>query len=486
MSHSTFFASGWENSLELRNHPINRGVHDEDDYQIWVGASLEVDRGAAPVIVGRYGYSDFGDLSNVQMSYLGDRRYNPSELLDDVVLAAEARLGRGKILVFGDTSGYQNIALPRSYAFVLRSVHHLGHPGGGLPGFRGQVAAGVLFALGLLALAATSLPGRGLLPFAAAAAGLLVTSVALAALTPPPPTPVLDWSRAHPVRADSSAASYPHKMAIIDRSHGGRYDLRAWYDFSVGGLMLNLFRDGFFPMLADRFPGRELDKADLLVLVAPPRSYSRAERQTIRRFLERGGRVLVCVGYEEFDGTRELLADYGLSVRDKPLAHFRTGETQNDLVFLEAWALDCPRGARVLVRQWKDPVVPSLAVGRGELVLIGDTHYLLNRNLEARETWFLGNIHFLSAIDSGKPVQPIEGKFGVPEPPPLADAPAFVAPPGVAPPGVIPAAATPAAARPAAATPAAKVPARSAPPAATPAPAGAVPRLPAAGPRRTP
>jgi hypothetical protein len=113
---ASFFAGSWSDALERRLHPMNRGTRFDDEYQIWVGASLEVDPQAAPVVVARYGYSDFGDMANVQRSYLGDRVYNPSELLGDVVLAAEARQGRGKVLVFGDTSGYQNLGLRRMSA----------------------------------------------------------------------------------------------------------------------------------------------------------------------------------------------------------------------------------------------------------------------------------------------------------------------------------------------------------------------------------
>jgi hypothetical protein len=411
---ATFFASGWSDGLEIRSHPMNRGVVNEEDYQIWVGASLEIDANATPVVVARYGWSDLGDMADVQRAYLGDRRYNPNELLGDLVLGAEARLGKGKVLVLGDTSGYQNLSLPRSWTLVLRSIAHLGHPGGASPGPRQQIAVLLIFAL-LLGLVTGG--GAVLAPVAATTAGLVVTTAAISGLLRAPAEPLLDWSRAvrAPVAAADSAAPSMHGTAIVDRSHGGRYDLRAWNETSVGGLTLCLMRDGFFPMLSERFPQRELEKADVVVLVAPQRSYSTGERRTLRRFLERGGRLLVCVGNEELDGARSLLRDYGLGVRGVPLAHFRTGPGKEDLVFLEGWSLEVPDAARVLVRQWGQPVVASLRVGRGVIFLVGDTHFLLDRNLEGRETWFPGNIAFLTAIDQGREIQPIEGKFGDPK-----------------------------------------------------------------------
>ena len=419
---ASFFAGSWSNALERRQHPVHRGTLFDDEYQIWVGASLEVDPQASPMIVARYGYSDFGDMANVQRSYLGDRVYNPSELLGDVVLAAEARYGRGKVLVFGDTSGYQNLALPRSADFVMRSMRHLGHAGGAPP--RSGVQIALLFAAAL-GLGLATRGGRRAAPVFAACAGVAITSLLVLAATRPSPNPVLDWSAVTPPSLMAASETYPQKLALIDRSHGGRFDLKAWFDRSIGGLTLNNIRDGFFPLVTERFPERALERASLYVAVAPIRSYSSRERQALRRFMERGGRMIVSVGSEEFDGARGLLAEYRLDVRDVPLAHFRTGDRPDDLVFLEAWTLGVPADARVLVRQWGQPVVASVRVGQGELILIGDTHFFHNRNLEGRETHYLGNIRFLTAIATGAPLAPIEGKFAAPalEPGPVADAP---------------------------------------------------------------
>jgi hypothetical protein len=251
-----------------------------------------------------------------------------------------------------------------------------------------------------------------------------VGSLALAALARPGEAPQLDWSRAAPVTLEAAVESPMHGTAIIDRSHGGRYDLRAWNDTSVGGLTLNLMRDGYFPLLSEKFPARELEKADVYVLIAPQRSFSAGERRALRGFVERGGRLLVSVGYEELDGARELLHDYGLGVRELPMAHFRTGPETTDLVFLEGWSVEHPSAARVLVRQWGQPVVASVSAGRGQVTLVGDTRFLSNRNLEGRQTWFPGNISFLGALANGQSIQPIEGKFGDPrEQGALADAP---------------------------------------------------------------
>jgi hypothetical protein len=409
---ASFFGGSWAHALEIRRHPLNHRERSEEDYQLWVGASLDLDPPAFPVVVAKYGYSDFGNMSNVERAYLGDRLYNAGELLGDVVLVGETRVGKGKILAFGDTSGYQNLSLPRSCEFVRESLRYLGTSNSALPSVRRQVVALVVFFLVLAAMTKGFSDGG---PAIAALAGMLATSAVLAAFERPETAAPPDWRKVWSARAsgDPQEVHFDRDLAVVDRSHGGRFDLRAWYDNSIGGLLLNLMRNGFFPVVTERFPVDELARADLLVLLSPMRGYSGSERREIRRFIERGGRLLVSVGYEEFDGSRGLLDDYGFSVLGVPLAHFRTGEAREDLVFQEAWALAPPKEATTIVTQWDEPVVAKRRIGKGEVIVIADSYFFLNRNLEGRERHFLGNIEFFRRLSRGEDLAPIHGKFGV-------------------------------------------------------------------------
>jgi len=62
--------------------------------------------------------SDWGDYLNVDRAYLGDYVYNPGEQLSDVILVAGAYYGDGKVIVFGDTTPFQNPALLQSYPYL--------------------------------------------------------------------------------------------------------------------------------------------------------------------------------------------------------------------------------------------------------------------------------------------------------------------------------------------------------------------------------
>lgn len=397
---STFFRRGWNDALEYRVHPLNRSVRGDEDYQIWVGATLDIDFSARPVVVGRYGYSDFGDPANIARAYLGDRRYNPDELLGDVVLVADARFGAGKVLVFGDTSGYQNLSFSRSLDSVVQSLHYLSAEGGWGRGTAGQVSALVWVALaGIVAIVLSS----NLVPLAAVAMALGIGSAAVSVLTPAPPPVVPQFAEAHRHFLLPPEVGGEWELAVLDVSHGGHHTLRAWKDKSVGGLQLNLARNGYFLMVRDRFPYRDLSGGvELLVLLAPTRPYSGEEIGAVERFLRDGGTAIVSVGYEELAPSRELLNRFGLDVADIPLGRIQI-PVEGDTVAVavrEGWPVRCDacENAEVLLSKWDYPVAVRRAVGEGEIVLIGDTSFFHDANLETLDHYFAGNVAFLRRI----------------------------------------------------------------------------------------
>ena len=404
---STFLGEGWNDALGYRCHPMNRGVKNAEDYQIWVGATLDLDASARPVVVARYGYSDIGDPANIERSYLGDRRYNPSERLGDVVLVADARYGKGKVMVFGDTSGYQNLSLARSLDTVAWSIDYLSTKGGFTPGPTAQIAAIVCI---LVVLVVTVLSAGSPLPIATAALGFAAASAFVHVLTPPPARLTPAFARVRPAIAAVAHAVQKRDVAVIDVSHGGYFTLRAWKDKSIGGLQLNLARNGYFPLVRDEFPFRDLNAgARLLVMVAPSRRYSEREIDAVERFLKNGGRMIVSVGFEELDGCRSLLDRFGIDVANIPLGHFDV-ETPPDTVSVtvrEGWPVRCDKmsSTDVLLSKWELPLAVKRQVGKGEIIVIGDSSFFHDNNLETLKSYFAGNIAFLRKITETSPPQ---------------------------------------------------------------------------------
>ena len=190
---ATFWAQGWRDALELMPHPINRGVIDAEDIQIWIGASLAIRPPARPVIVGKYGYSDIGDEANVERSYLGDRRHNPGEKIGDLVLVAEAGYGRGRVLAFGDTSPLQNGALVSSWAFAQRVFVWLAGTPRYVPAWLSLALAAAGIALMVFALRG---PGTSAYACIFVAAGIAVAAAAAAHFAKLPPAPNVDLPKA--------------------------------------------------------------------------------------------------------------------------------------------------------------------------------------------------------------------------------------------------------------------------------------------------
>ena len=396
---ATFFGSGWNDALECRVHPVNVGVASAEDLMLWVGASLEIDASARPVVVGRYGYSDIGDPANIQRAYLGNRRYDPSELLGDIVLVAEAGHGEGKVMVFGDTSGFQNLSLARGLDYAGRTIAYLSGDGGGWPGPRAQVGWLVLFIIFVLAASAWA---GSFVPFVAAAVGLWLGTGLVTILNPPAESATPKYLEAGPEFKNSPSPHVRRDLAVIDFSHGGRYTLHAWQDKSIGGLEINLARCGYLPLIKERFP--DLDPADVstLVIIAPVRSYDGDEIDEIETFVEGGGRAIVTVGYEEFDGARELLHHFGLSVANVPLGRFETAPDSltGGVRFHEAWPVlsDGSREVEVLLSKWDLPLAVRVRTGKGEIVVIGDSSFFYDVNLETREEYYAANVEFLRGL----------------------------------------------------------------------------------------
>jgi hypothetical protein len=117
----------WRGCLEVRPHPVTRRLGrapgSELRAQLAVGASLAISGAARPLIIGRYGFADRGDSLNVGAgAFLGNAIRDRDERVGDVVLVAGQEIGKGRVLVFGDTSPFQNGALLLSQDLVSDAV----------------------------------------------------------------------------------------------------------------------------------------------------------------------------------------------------------------------------------------------------------------------------------------------------------------------------------------------------------------------------
>ena len=375
---ATFWAQGWRDAMELMPHPVNRDVIDAEDIQIWIGASLAIRPPARPVIVGKYGYSDIGDEANVERSYLGDRRHNPGEKIGDLVLVAEADYGAGRVLAFGDTSPFQNGALVSSWAFAQRVFQWLTGDAGRVPLWASAalIAAGV--AVLALSLRGPSAPAYA---FICIAAGIAVAAGVASHFSGLPPAPRIDLPK-----------------ALVDFSHAERFDQLTWYDDCIGGFEFNLMRNGYSAHLMRTFQEDLVLESQVLAVIAPSAPFDPSEIQVIEEFMKGGGLFILSVGYEEKDRSEALLARFGASIENVPLAHFEVEVLGQSVRFAEAWPLIITDPEAVALAghpEYPHPVMVFIPRGHGGALLVADSQFLLNSNLESLEQWYEGNIMFL-------------------------------------------------------------------------------------------
>jgi len=384
--------TGWAGSLITAPHPLTAGLGLERQggknpgvTHIWVGASLKVEYPAVPVIMGRDGFSDIGNPNNEKDGFLGDYRYRIDERLGDQVLVAEAHVGEGKVLLFGDTSTMQNGAMVRSGPFVERIYDYLLSDVKPVKLFVRII--GLILLLGSVLVWGISQGSFG---------GLFLTSILLFGLN-------LQFNSKLENRLEKydpgfwSQEAFP--VALIDHDHAPRTPLNHTSDQGVWGLQNCLMRSHFLPQSLEEWDKAALDHATVLIENAPAASFNRKEQTDLADFMLNGGLVVLCCGYEEYDGSKSVLKDLQIEPIYTPLGPAEVPaevtlpaiiDSLDTLVtkeltvqFHKAWEIDAKHPkAQVLLEYDDRPVVVYLPVGSGGLIYIPDTEFLTNRNLE--------------------------------------------------------------------------------------------------------
>jgi len=378
--------SKWENGFETRPHFINKEVEDENDLQIWIGASLAISPPAQPVIIGKHAFSDLGDVQAVRRGYLGDMRYSRGERLGDLVLVAESRYGKGRVLVFGDTSPFQNSALALSLRFVDHVFQWLNVPGSDLCLYE-ELTLKVLLLLAIALLAAEGIYLRMALTLVISLGAMIFFFLAIS----------------RPYR-QAEVSETKAALAIIDTSHLERINLDLWGEpDGFGGLIYNLIRSGYFPQVLRAFDTQRLRDADLLIIIAPAKPFADREIEFIDEFVRQGRHLILTVGWEERDASQGLLEHFSLGIDNTPLGPVSPSQNDQGLSFYKAWPVIYDKeSAESLCQAWDFASVVYKRHGKGGIFLVGDSSFLLNRNLEGLHNYSLPNIMFLRKVINTK------------------------------------------------------------------------------------
>ena len=366
-------------AYEFGPHPILQGMS-EDEIQIGIGASLTVAPPSRPIIVGRYGFSDAGNLSDPQKGYLGDMVYAQGEQLGDVVLVAQSHYGKGKVLAFGDTNLLQNGALTHSYRFIDNIFAWLA-----TSGTSNFYPYNVFLSLVLLAASLAFLFVGVKVSTTSLAVYTAILVLALTVLPVVSAVTVKDYGK---LSAD---------VASIDVSHAERCDMGRHSLDSIDALAINLARNGYTPLLLKDFSPERIQDSKVLAIVTPAKSFSHSEIDIIKEFVAQGGLLLLSVGWEDREASMSLLTEFGVSVNNIPLGRITSAQNLKGVSLWEAWPVVYEDGDEVdvLVEAWGYPVIIFKQYGEGGILVAGDSSFWLNKNLEDVYRYNENNILFL-------------------------------------------------------------------------------------------
>ncbi len=373
----------WANGFEMLSHPIFRSIS-EDELQVVIGASLDVSPPASPVLIGRAGYSDPGDMTNVEQGFLGDMTYTSGEHMGDLALVAEAAYGRGRVLVFGDTTPLQNLAISRSYRFLDNIFGWLSRSGDASAQRTRVLGGTALLLIGVLVLVIALSRGAalGTVPVLAMALALLVSSTALGSSSP-------TWA----------SRTFSSRYAVVDTSHFelGRLDRSP---DSLDGLAANLARAGLQPFFMRTFSAEMIGEADVVVLPAPLKAFTRSERSALDEYMRSGGLLILTTGAEKPSGSRDLLADLGYELGGAPFGRASANWNDAQIRFWSAWPLKQRPGviSETIAEVWDAPVALYQPRGDGGALVIADAAFFFEKNIEGLEGYEIDNIEFLRTV----------------------------------------------------------------------------------------
>jgi hypothetical protein len=381
----------WLTCTHVLYQTITFPVTSLDELQYGIGASLDISASSFPIIIGTSALSDDGNQSNGDIAYLGDYEYNKGEQLGDVILVAGAYYGQGKVLVFGDTSSFQNPALPFSYQFVQSSFTWLSSKQTGTT-IALQIGISMMLLMGAI-LVFYVFKDRtisfALFPVLLCISLLLTVSI-------------------NPVLMNTDNNDLTGNIVSIDASHNERFTIDSFTETSVNGLIINLQRNNLLPILLREFSQRKIMASNLLIFNAPTKAFTSEEVTFLQSYMTNGGVVILATGYDDKDASLPLLNAFDVDIGSTPLGPVPYVESnlslyQNEPRFVDSWPVMFKENQTISYYNftWDDltfHLVVFVKHGDGGLLVISDSQYLLDKNIESIYDYWPGNILFLKYL----------------------------------------------------------------------------------------
>lgn len=379
--------SGWWADLVARDHPAVRGLRNERCQSgWWVGASLRVSPLATPLLVGTRCYSDWGNARNSKRAYLGNYRIDRGERVGDLVLAAAgASSGRGRVIVFGDTSSPQNLAASQAWEFLSSMLAWLTSR----PEWPGWAWVRVV---GLVCMV-TGCVGLALVVGRPLVLACVVLAALVLCLAPRGFTPVQLLSRSG------------RETVLVHMPPLSRSSLELMREDGPWGTLLSIARGGKLPHTVVDLRQWDLSRARHLVMLAPGSPLTRRERDMLSRWVTGGGQLVLSCGPEDWASVRRMPILSGAQVTFRSLGAGVAKDTSGQTRYAcNAYGLEVdPALWRPILTRLGECFAATSARGRGRVTLIADPAFLHCRNTEGEDMGHIENCRWLTALFSSRP-----------------------------------------------------------------------------------
>jgi hypothetical protein len=307
-------------------------------------------------------------------------------------------------MVFGDTSTLNNGIVIGSHPFASRLLAYVAGDGAtARTPFRQRAGAAIVVALALLLCWRPTAWRVAIVAIALSASLAICTRVT---------------STSTSLKPDGRRWFAFNDLAYVDHTHLGAFSEESNRPDGLFGFEYALMRDDYLVLSLYDLSYERLHRAGLFASLGPQRAFTAAERAAIRRFVEEGGIFILTAGYERSSASRELLDEFGFTVgasppntpegtAPAPLGFMKDpyytvpGEYEASVRFHAAWPIHCnDPAARSIANgiadrsfdpvagrfrsdgQLRVPVIIVRDVGKGRVVVIGDTEFATNKNLE--------------------------------------------------------------------------------------------------------
>lgn len=383
-----------KSNLFYARHPI---LWNLNRVYLSVGGSLDIFSNAKPVLTARYAdFSDIGDPNNVNRAYLGNEIHDPYENVGDIILIAVSQHEEGRVVVFSDSSYFQNTVLPKNYEFALTVFDWLNRENT-FCDFPMYLLLSLFVFLMLVVAVALYYRIEHILPLCLILSLICALMVSSGINTSFYPAPDLD--------------QLEHKV-LLDLAHQNSYatywEIREWTNTGLDALYKQILRVGYHPFVEEskKLTYNDLKKYDTLILIAPNAPYSREEINAIKKFVNEGGGLLIVDGDRSERTIDPLLTEFNVTlgksltepvpdlnnpsiIRQYPfggyiidLSDHRISRNATNVSSINPCLVS---GGEPVAFIAEEPMMSVILYGGGRVVVIGDDMFFANYVLETTE-----------------------------------------------------------------------------------------------------